>query len=66
MKKLLIIALCATIPMVGFAQKRAKKKCKNAQEEVVAPVVEVLDDEGNVTDEIGFFTPSDLIDDYVR
>ena len=45
MKKLLIIALCATIPMVGFAQKRAKKKCKNAQEEVVAPVVEVLDDE---------------------
>ena len=25
-----------------------------------------LDDEGNATDEIGFFTPFDLIDDYVR
>ena len=25
MKKLLIIALCAVIPMVGFAQKKAKK-----------------------------------------
>ena len=45
MKKILIIALCVAIPMVGFAQKKAKKG-KNAQEEVVvAPVVEVLDDE---------------------
>ena len=34
MKKLLIIALCATIPMVGFAQKKAKKG-KKTQEEVV-------------------------------
>ena len=25
-----------------------------------------LDDEGNITDQIGFFTPFDLIDDYVR
>ncbi|MBO5012832.1 MAG: hypothetical protein J6C57_02210, partial [Paludibacteraceae bacterium] len=44
MKKLLIIALCVAIPMVGFAQKKAKKG-KKAQEEVVAPVVEVLSDE---------------------
>ena len=45
MKKILIIALCVAIPMVGFAQKKAKKG-KNAQEEVVVePVVEVLDDE---------------------
>ena len=44
MKKLLIFALCATIPMVGFAQKKAKKG-KNVEAEVVAPVVEVLDDE---------------------
>ena len=45
MKKFLIIALCAAIPMVGFAQKKAKKG-KKAQEEVVAePVVEVLSDE---------------------
>ena len=43
MKKLLIIALCAVIPMVGFAQKKAKKG-KNV-EEVTAPVVEVLSDE---------------------
>ena len=45
MKKLLIIALCATIPMVGFAQKAKKKGKKAAQEEVVAPVVETLSDE---------------------
>ena len=45
MKKLLIIALCATIPMVGFAQKKAKKGKKTQEEVVVAPVVEVLDDE---------------------
>jgi len=44
MKKLLIIALCATIPMVGFAQK-AKKGKKGTQEVVEAPVLEVLDDE---------------------
>ena len=45
MKKLLIIALCVAIPMVGFSQKKAKKG-KQAQEEVVVePVVEVLDDE---------------------
>ena len=44
MKKLLIIALCATVPMVGFAQKKAKKG-KSQAEEVVAPVVEVLSDE---------------------
>ena len=43
MKKLLIIALCVAIPMVGFSQKKAKKG-KQAQEEVVVePVVEVLD-----------------------
>ena len=45
MKKLLIIALCVAIPMVGFAQKKAKKGKKQQVEEVVAPVVEVLDDE---------------------
>jgi tetratricopeptide (TPR) repeat protein len=44
MKKLLIIALCAIVPMAGFAQKKAKKG-KKTQEEVVAPVVEVLSDE---------------------
>ena len=45
MKKLLIIALCVAVPMVGFAQKKAKKG-KQAQEEIVAePVVEVLSDE---------------------
>ena len=44
MKKLLIIALCAIVPMAGFAQKKAKKG-KTTQEEVVAPVVEVLSDE---------------------
>ena len=44
MKKLLIFALCAMVPMVGFAQKKAKKG-KAKVEEVVAPVVEVLDDE---------------------
>ena len=44
MKKVLLFALCFAIPMVGFAQKKAKKG-KNVEEEVVAPVVEVLDDE---------------------
>ena len=43
MKKLLIIALCAVIPMVGFAQKKAKKGKK--VEEVTVPVVEVMSDE---------------------
>ena len=42
MKKVLLIALCFTIPMVGFAQ---KKKKKGAEPEVVAPVVETLSDE---------------------
>ena len=42
MKKVLLIALCFAIPMAGFAQ---KKKKKGAEPEVVAPVVEVLDDE---------------------
>ena len=45
MKKLLIIALCVAIPMVGFAQKKAKKGKKAQEEVVVEPVVEVLDDE---------------------
>ena len=45
MKKILIIALCVAIPMVGFAQKKAKKGKKAQEEVVVAPVVEVLDDE---------------------
>ena len=44
MKKVLLFALCLAIPMVGFAQKKAKKG-KNVEEEVVAPVVEALDDE---------------------
>ena len=44
MKKVLFIILCVAIPMAGFAQKKAKKG-KNVEEEVVAPVVEVLDDE---------------------
>ena len=44
MKKLLIIALCVAIPMVGFAQKKAKKGKKQV-EEVVVPVVEALSDE---------------------
>ena len=43
MNKFLIIALCAAIPMAGFAQKKAKKG--KHVEEVVAPVVEVLSDE---------------------
>ena len=42
MKKVLLIALCFVIPMVGFAQ---KKKKKGAEPEVVAPVVEKLSDE---------------------
>ena len=42
MKKVLLIALCFAIPMVGFAQ---KKKKKGAESEVVAPVVETLSDE---------------------
>jgi len=42
MKKVLLIALCFAIPMVGFAQ---KKKKKGAEPEVVAPVVETLSDE---------------------
>lgn len=46
MKKFLIIALCFAIPMAGFSQKKSKKKGKkDVQEEVVAPTVEVLDDE---------------------
>lgn len=44
-KKLLIIALCAAIPMVGFAQKKAKKGKKAQQEVVTEPVVEALSDE---------------------
>lgn len=42
MKKVLLIALCFAIPIVGFAQ---KKKKKGAEPEVVAPVVETLSDE---------------------
>ena len=42
MKKVLLIALCFAIPMVGFAQ---KKKKKGEEPEVVAPVVETLSDE---------------------
>ena len=42
MKKVLLIALCFTIPMVGFAQ---KKKKKGAEPEVVAPVVATMSDE---------------------
>ena len=42
MKKVLLIALCFAIPMVGFAQ---KKKKKGAEPEVVVPVVETLSDE---------------------
>ena len=42
MKKVLLIALCFAIPMIGFAQ---KKKKKGAEPEVVAPVVETLSDE---------------------
>ncbi len=42
MKKVLLIALCFAIPMVGFAQ---KKKKKGAEPEVVAPVVETMSDE---------------------
>ena len=42
MKKVLLIALCFAIPMVGFAQ---KKKKKGAEPEVVAPVVTTLTDE---------------------
>ena len=45
MKKLLIIALCVAVPMVGFAQKKAKKGKKQQVEEVVAPVVEELSEE---------------------
>ena len=45
MKKLLIIALCVAIPMVGFAQKKAKKGKKQQVEEVVAeePAQEVAE-----------------------
>lgn len=46
MKKVLLIALCFAIPMVGFAQ---KKKKKGAEPEVVAPVVETLSDEECLT-----------------
>ena len=42
MKKVLLIALCFAVPMIGFAQ---KKKKKGAEPEVVAPVVETLSDE---------------------
>ena len=42
MKKVLLIALCFAIPMVGFAQ---KKKKKGAEPEVVAPVETTLTDE---------------------
>ena len=42
MKKVLLIALCFAIPMVGFAQ---KKKKKGAEPEVVAPVVEEMSDD---------------------
>lgn len=42
MKKVLLIALCFAIPMVGFAQ---KKKKKGAEPEEVAPVVTTLTDE---------------------
>ena len=42
MKKVLLIALCFAIPMVGFAQ---KKKKKGAEPEVAAPVVVTLSDE---------------------
>ena len=42
MKKVLLFALCAVLPMAGFAQ---KKKKKGAEPEVVAPVVTVLSDE---------------------
>lgn len=44
MKRVLLIALCFAIPMVGFAQKSKKKK-KGAEPEVVAPVVTTLTDE---------------------
>ena len=46
MKKVLLIALCFAIPMVGFAQ---KKKKKGAEPEVVTPVVETLSDEECMT-----------------
>jgi tetratricopeptide (TPR) repeat protein len=42
MKKLVLIALCVVIPMVGFAQ---KKKKKGAEPVVEAPVVTTLSDE---------------------
>jgi tetratricopeptide (TPR) repeat protein len=42
MKRVFLIALCITIPMVGFAQ---KKKKKGAVPEVVAPVVVTLSTE---------------------
>ena len=44
MKKYLLIALCVAIPMMGFAQKSKKKK-KNAEPVVEAPVVTTLSDE---------------------
>ena len=44
---------CSTWKLVGF------NDCSGCYEAVK------LDDEGNDTDEIGFFTPFDLIDDYV-
>ena len=46
MKKVLLIALCFAIPMVGFAQ---KKKKKGAEPEVVTPAVETLSDEECMT-----------------
>lgn len=44
MKKLVLIALCVAVPMVGFAQKSKKKK-KGAEPVVEAPVVTTLSDE---------------------
>ena len=41
MKKVLLLILCATVCMAGFAQKKKKK----GAEEPVAPVVEKMTDE---------------------
>ena len=46
MKKVLLIALCVAIPMVGFAQ---KKKKKGEEPVVEAPVVTTLSDEECMT-----------------
>ena len=43
MKKVLLLILCVLVPMVGFAQK--KKKKKGAEPVVEAPVVVTLSDE---------------------